>query len=511
MKTKFKQMKKIFIYNLIFLAMTFCSCKKFLEEYSQDEMRPGTTEDLQSLMYSDAYPYINAMETFDALTDDLQNNPLVYTNGAPIASYFGKVQEAALMYTFNPVMFDGINTALAGQNVYSTAYTKIKGCNVVIDHLDKVAGTADNKNAILGQSLFLRSFYYLKLATLYCQMYNAPGVDPNTALGVPIVLSSEVKDGGLTRNTLKEVYDQIEKDLITAESLLRTSNYIPVNSYRVGADVAAGLLSRFYLYRSADGDWDKAIQSASRVLENRPVLTFLASQVGANGTITANGIYNVANPEILWFCLGSHPSMLAAEVVSGAMPPFTVSGDLIALYDKGTGTSNYGDLRYQYFFQTFTINGSKVPYRTGKNVFNATASGSKGMRVAEMYLNRAEAHALKYLISADAADRTAALADLNTLRRSRYDTRNTAYTLININDAQALYKFCQEERRRELVLEDGHRFIDIKRWRLAVTHVFTGTDNVNGTYTLPSNSPLFALPIPAFAMTANTSLVQNPR
>ncbi len=491
--------------------MAFCSCKKFLEEYSQDEMRPGTTEDLQSLMYSDAYPYGTTMETFDALTDDLQNNPLVYTNGAPVAAYFAKVQEAALMYTFNPLMFDGVNTAITAQNVYSTAYSKIKGCNVVIDHLDKVSGTAANKNAILGQCLLLRSFYYLKLATLYCQMYNAPGVDPNTALGVPLVLSSEVRDGGLTRNSLKEVYDQIEKDLIAAEDLLRSSGYIPVNAYRVGADVAAGLLSRFYLYRNADGDWDKAIQSAGRVLQNRSVLTFLASQVGANGAIAANGIYNVANPEILWFCQGVHPSLLAVEVNSSSLPPFSVSADLIAQYDKGTGTTNYGDLRYQYYFQFFTVSGSRFPYRTGKNVLNATASGSKGMRVAEMYLNRAEAYALKYLKNGDAADKTAALADLNTLRRSRYDTRNTAYTPINIDDAQALYTFCQQERRRELALEDGHRFVDLKRWGFGVTHVFTGTDNVTGTYTLPSNSPLFALPIPSFAMSANTSLVQNPR
>ncbi|MBB6237941.1 hypothetical protein HDC90_002567 [Pedobacter sp. AK013] len=503
-------MKKIFLYNLIFLATTFCSCKKFLEEYSQDEMRPGSTEDLQALMYSDAYPYIAAMETFDALTDDVQNNPLVYTNGAPVATYFAKVQEATLMYTFNPTMFDGVNTALTAQNVYSNAYAKIKGCNVVIDHLDKVSGTVANKNALLGQCLFLRSFYYLKLATLYCQMYNAPGVDPNTALGVPLVLSSQVRDGGLTRNTLKEVYDRIEKDLVSAEDLLRNSNYTPVNSYRVGADVAAGLLSRFYLYRGADGDWDKAIQSAGRVLENRPVLTFLASQVGAGGSITPNGIYNIANPEILWICQGVYPSMFAADFLS-SIPPFTVSADLIAQYDKGTGTSNYGDLRYQYFFQFFTSSGSKFAYRTGKNMLNTTASGAKGMRVAEIYLNRAEAYARKYLNSGNTSDKDAALSDLNTLRRSRYDTRNTAYVPVVISDAQALYKFCQEERRRELCLEDGHRFIDLKRWGLGVTHVFTGTDNVTATYNLAANSLLFALPIPSFAMSANTSLVQNPR
>lgn len=502
-------MKKIFLYSLMLMASLFFSCKKFLEEYSQDEMRPGNTADLSALMYSDAYPYLMKMETFDALTDDVQNNPLIMVNGAPVATYLTALQSATLMFTFNPTMFDGATTTSESANVYTQFYLKIKGCNVIIDQLDKVLGTTIEKNAVLGQCLFLRSYYYLKLVTTYGQMYNAAGVDPSTALGVPLVLNSKVKDGGLTRNTLKEVYDQIEKDLINAEDLLR-NNYKVTDAFRAGSDLANGLLSRFYLYRGLDGDWEKSIQCATKALQNRSTLTVLASQVGSGGSISANGIYNTANPEIIWVYGGSYPDLLATQYLATSLPPFTVSADLIAQYDKGTGTSNYGDLRYQYYYQSFTFNSSKFLYRTGKNTINAQY-GSRGFRVAELYLNRAESYARKFLASGNSSDRDAALTDLNTLRRSRYDTRNTAYTPVNITDAQALYKFCQEERRRELALEDGHRFIDLKRWGMGVTHVFTGTDNVTATYTLPANSPLFALPIPYNALLANTSLVQNPR
>lgn len=502
-------MKKIFLYSLMLMVTLFFSCKKFLEEYSQDEMRPGSTADLTALMYSDAYPYIMALETFDALTDDLQNNPLVPVNGAPIPTYLTRVQGATLMFTFNPIMFDASNTTSAGANVYTQAYLKIKGCNVIIDHLDKVLGTEAEKNAILGQCLFLRAYFYLKLVTTYGQMYNAPGVDPTVSPGVPLVLSSQVKDGGLTRNTLKEVYDQIEKDLISAEELLR-NNYKVVDVYRAGSDLANGLLSRFYLYRGLDSDWGKAIEAAGRTLQNRSTLTVLASQVGTGGSISPNGIFNAANPEVLWVYGGTHPDLLSADVNSSSLPPFSVSADLSNQYDKGTGTSNYGDLRFQYYFQFNTVSGNKFPYRTGKNTVNAPY-GAKGFRVAELYLNRAESYARKFLASGNASDRIASLADLNTLRQSRYDTRNTAYTPVSITNAQALYKFCQEERRRELALEDGHRFIDLKRWGMGVTHVFTGVDNVTSTYTLPANSPLFALPIPYNAILGNTSLVQNPR
>ncbi len=502
-------MKKLYICGLLLLSTLTFSCKKFLAEYSQDEMRPGSTADLSALMYSDAYPYITTLETFDVLTDDVQNNPLVPIRGSPIATYLTKVQANTAMFTFNPTMFDATSVVSDAANIYAKMYLKIKGCNVLIDQLANVPGTTADKNAVLGQCLFLRGYYYLKLVTTYAQMYTGNGVTPETTMGVPLVLTSQVKDGGLKRNSLKEVYDQIEKDLITAEDLLR-NNFTPPNVFRVGSDVANGLLSRFYLYRGLDTDWDKAIQRASAALQNRSTLTPLVNWVSSGGTTPANGIYNSSSPEILWIYGGVHPDILSADVDSRSLPPFSVSADLSSQYDKGTGTSNYGDLRYRFYFQFFTANGTNFAYRTGKNTLNATY-GTKGFRVAELYLNRAEAYTRRFMSTGNASDRQAALNDLNALRQSRYDTRNTPYVAVNIAAPQALYKFCQEERRRELALEDGHRFIDLKRWGLGVTHVFTGTDNVTATYTLPANSPLFALPIPANALLANTDLIQNPR
>lgn len=65
--------------------------------------------------------------------------------------------------------------------------------------------------------------------------------------------------------------------------------------------------------------------------------------------------------------------------------------------------------------------------------------------------------------------RLKALADLNTLREARFDTRNTSYMLVeNRSDIKTttgedLFTFCQEERRRELAFED-HRWFDLRRW-----------------------------------------------
>lgn len=505
-----KDMKRLMIFCLILSTTVLGSCKKFLAEYSQDEMRPGSTEDLTALMYSDAYPYSQVMDTYDLLTDDIQNNGLAVSNGNQVASYTSPFTLGTPLFTFDKTMFDSNNVLASGVNLYQIYYNKIKGCNVIIDYLDKVNGTEQSKSAILGQCLFLRAYYYFKLVTTYGQPYTGLGVDPETSLGVPLVLSSEVRDGGLTRSTLKATYDQIEKDLLQSVDLLK-ANYVPSSAYRLGSVVANAFLCRFYLYRGLDNDLDKVISYATLVFTERSTLTALSTFFNASNAFTRTGIFDPANTEVLWVHGNSpgaaHPFF--PTIVSGATPPYTVATSLTTTYEQGPNTVNYGDLRYQLYFSSY-INGGTFPYYTAKTTSNTT-SGAKGFRLSEVYLNRAEALIKRFMKNGNVADRTQALSDLNYLRANRYDTRNTTYTPVSITDGAALFTFYQQERRRELALEDGHRWQDIRRWGLSVTHVYTSADGASTTFTLPANSPLYALPIPYTAFSSNLDLQQNPR
>lgn len=102
-----------------------------------------------------------------------------------------------------------------------------------------------------------------------------------------------------------------------------------------------------------------------------------------------------------------------------------------------------------------------------------------------------------------------ALNDLNVLRETRYMTGS--YVDEQITDANELLEFCLMERRLELSLEEGFRWFDIKRLGLSVTHIYIDTEGVEREYTLESNSPLYALPIPYDAIERNYRLEQNPR
>ena len=498
-------MKKLMIFCLILSTMVLGSCKKFLEEYSQDEMRPSNADELASLMYSDAYPYNRGMDTFDLLTDDIQSNGLASTSAGPVPAYVTPLANGTPMFTFDPTMFNINNVIPAGANAYEIYYGKIKGCNVVMDQLDNVTGTQQAKNAIIAQCLFLRSYYLFKLVTTYSKPYSAPGVNPETALGVPLILSSQVRDGGIARPTLKQTYDQIEKDLIQSADLLK-ANYTPPTPFRVGHVAAYAMLCRFYLYRGLESDLDKVINYANLVLAERNTLTALTTFFTTGNALSGRGIFDSGNTEVLWVYGGNPRTDVTyfPTPVSGSTPPFAVSSALASTYEPGTSTSNLGDLRSQMYFVSF----SGIPYSSSKST-NLATYGTKGFRLAEVYLNRAEAYIKRFLKNGDVADRSQALSDLNYLRQNRYDTRNTAYVPVNITDGAALFTFYQQERRRELALEDNHRWQDIRRFGLSVTHSYTGGDGVTTVYTLPSNSPLYALPIPYNALANNLDLIQN--
>jgi hypothetical protein len=511
-------MKRIFKHYiwLFVAALLFTSCKKFLTQTSSDELIPSSAADLTQLMNGEAYPYNTVMDSYiDLLTDDIQCTGI--PAGGAVTTYGTSLKNGAPIFTWDPSMFDSTQSinivALGGVDSWKLYYGKIKGCNVVLDYLDRVSGTETEKNALKGQVLFLRGFYYLKLVMLYCQPYSGTGIDPATSAGVPLILSSQVTDENKPRNTLAEVYNQIEKDLLEAADLLK-NNFIPANTFRAGHVAAYALLSRFYLYRGRDEDMDNVILYVNNALAEKPALTYLTGYFTAANVFNAAGIYDLTfSQEVIWQYSGNPKGLgtfLYPAATAGALlPPFSVSPELVNLYDKGTGTSNLGDLRYTAYYSK-TSGSPAWPYRSIKININATY-GDKGLRVAELYLNRAEALIRRAKKNGNSADLTLAVNDLNTLRISRYDTRNTAYVPVNMTNADALLGFYRDERRRELCLEDGHRWCDLKRWGLSVTHRYIDINGITSDYTLAGNSPLYALPIPYTAINRNYNLKQNPR
>lgn len=475
--------------------VSLTSCGDFLEEVSQDEIKPSTVEDMRQLMNKDAYPYQYYYDYYlDFLTDDMSCNGCDKSN----ATYVTYLQNAAAIFQFNPEMFDGKETFPDDADSWKNLYAKIKGCNVVYDYMEKVSGTEKEKNALKGQVRFLRAYYYLKLVLIYGQPYNGKNVNPDTALGVPLILTMNVTDNFPKRNTLRECYNQIEKDFLEAEALIR-ENYEADNEFRISTTAVDAMLSRFYLYK---GDYAKVIEYADKAIKEGPALTQLSS---FKKSFFDNGIYdsNVSTEAIWKYGSESTGTYYSNEMFYGK-PPYTVSDDLINLYEKD-------DLRDSCYFamgKNYTTGEvyRKFSQKTGNH---HSGYGPQGIRIAEVYLNRAEA---KIRLAQNGGNQnylSEALSDLNKLRKSRFN--EGTYHDKNITDGQELLTFCLQERRREMALEEGLRWFDIKRLGLSVEHTFIDTEGTSKTCKLEANSNLYALPIPYKAIERNHNLKQNPR
>ncbi|MBK7098879.1 MAG: RagB/SusD family nutrient uptake outer membrane protein [Sphingobacteriales bacterium] len=187
-------------------------------------------------------------------------------------------------------------------------YERISATNTIIKYVDKVTGQTAVKENVKGQALALRAYYYLLLVNMYGAPYNAPGKDPSVSLGVPLRLDMEVSDHLYSRNTVKEVYDQIEKDAKEGAALL-ISNPQNTDIFKMNATAAYAILSRMYLYQE---NWEKSIASSNTALAINPNITQLSTFKGPpmagyylynNGTLTtfANRIYDPElSNEIIW-------------------------------------------------------------------------------------------------------------------------------------------------------------------------------------------------------------------
>lgn len=508
---------KRFFYSLIIsmLGIGMVGCGDFLEESSQDEVRPSTVGDLEQLLLGEGYfrdEYV-IFPWLELLTDNVQNSfsknethQLLVRQGIPV-------------FSWQADMFERMEVERAPQiDTWETLYSKIKGCNVVLDMLDRVTGEEGSILNQKGQALALRGYYYFLLVNLWGEPYNKEGIDVNRALGVPLVLSSAVKDDFPARESLARVYGQIETDLLEAVDLLNTYGQDNIK-FKVTPLFVYNLLSRMYLYME---NWEKAAYYASVVIERNPQLTRLSDCITIEEdpwgwfppTITASktkgGVLNYDSPEFIWGY--GNPSnttgndyFVVPDILTypGSEPIFAVSEDFLACYEED-------DLRPDFYFRTYAK--SFIPLVLGVLMGHKIGDGKlanspRGMRVTEAYLNRAEANIRLFLMNGNDRLRESALADLNYLRAHRFIQ---PYQDVEITNGEDLLEFCLEERRKEFVGED-HRWFDLRRCGMPeLVHKYTITEGQTQEVRLEAGSERYVLRIPLKVLEKNPALIQNP-
>ncbi|MEC5142928.1 RagB/SusD family nutrient uptake outer membrane protein [Chitinophaga sp. 212800010-3] len=136
-------------------------------------------------------------------------------------------------------------------NRYGNAYQGISKVNTILTQLKSSSLSAEEKDKIGGEALFLRAFYYYDLVQHYG--------------GVPLQLA-EIKSTGeafLPKSTVDDVYGQIITDLTAAIPLLPTAASFP-QSGRATKGAAKMLLAYAYMSKPAK-EYEKAISELQNI------------------------------------------------------------------------------------------------------------------------------------------------------------------------------------------------------------------------------------------------------
>ena len=497
-------------------AFAFVSCSDFLEPNSESEFVPKDATSLNELLLGEAYQR-NDMTGFNIflglLEDDIEAAPYQI----PYEGFDGNKYLAC--FTWQPDMFEMMEEAGAGHiNMYESYYQLILGTNAVIDYLPVVNDTEENINKVKAQAYALRGFYYFTLVNIFGTPYNH---DPNS-LGVPLKLNSgiEESDDYLKRRTVSDVYEQILKDLHTAEECYMT---LPENeqwsdNYRTSLPMVQMMLSRTYLYME---NWEKAAEYAKLVMDN-PLFELVnlndIPTTGVNDEGESIRTYMVyptySSTETIW-PYGNISDMFE-WTYSGTNNINTLTGSKMHAYFQASqellDTYDEWDLRLRrYIVQAPKGDSNELMYmafgkvNVGTTYYlpqNATGVFGRCLRLSEAYLNYAEAKAMIGGGSID--DATVAL---NTLREKRFDPED--FEEVEFASEEELIEFVRAERRRELCFE-GHRWFDLRRWGMpSFTHKWHDNEDESSTFCLEEADLLYTVPIPDEALEMNPSLEQN--
>ncbi|CAL1518355.1 RagB/SusD family nutrient uptake outer membrane protein [Chitinophaga sp. MM2321] len=378
---------------------------------------------------------------------------------------------------------------VTANDVYTTdtwnlLYSVVANANMVIQygpHIFLLPAATDSVEAkqIVAEAYAIRALVFFDLSRLYAQPYNRTA--DASHMGIPLVTTTNIDSvQSPSRSTAKQTYDQIISDLRTAISRFEESKSTAFSSGRINIYSAAALLSRVLLYKE---DWAGAEKYADTVINENKYKLLESEALTADFSKTGNSetIFEVINTPVdnrgadalsYMFSQDGYGDVLATDDLFNIYAAKDVRlGFLKRDKRAGNGGENPANIITKYKDVTMFSEGIKV------------------IRLAELYLIRAEARA--HLEKDPQAQ-----ADLN-----RIVSRADPGAIPVVATGPALLRAIAMERRKELAFE-GHRLFDLVR----TTASFTKYLASNKTIAVALPGTKIILPIPQRELDANPNI-----
>lgn len=332
-------------------------------------------------------------------------------------------------------------SAIDNNDFWTVYYTSIYRCNAVLEGVGKSATLSTAvREQLNGEALFMRAFLHFYLVNLFGE--------------VPYIATTNYQQNNLSPREPKQmVYQKIIADLEQARTLL--SDGFPdatgkpsLERVRPNKAAAEAMLARVYLY---NGEWEKAENLANGVLSKSLVYQLLPD---------LNEVFKKNSKEAIWQMMPSdavNSNGFEAYTYILTAPPGGLGRFTFALSDQLNNTFESGDKRKTNWTGSYLT--FRYPFKYKVNALSqATTEYSMVIRLAEIYLIRAEARARLEKLSQ-------AISDLDLIR-TRAALTKIADTNPSISQ-QNLLEIIWHERQVELFSEWGHRWLDLKRTGMA--------------------------------------------
>lgn len=355
------------------------------------------------------------------------------------------------------------------QSLYAGFYSSIAICNQTLDQLKRcpVSDTARWKQ-LKGEALALRAFDHFSLVNYFARPY---WDSPETNLGV--ILKNEFSLEEAPRATVKEVYDTVVSNLNQARQLMTLTENAPS---RFTADGATALLCRVYLFME---NWKMVIEEANKLI----------------------GKYNFPkNPEDQFDEIDGEGEIFTLDFSYNDFGFYYAQGTVA---DQFKDVFQYDDYRFNTYleeYDDYIITPEGYIEWISITTFSKVGLTYKTLRIAEVYLNRAEAY---YRLGEED------LARQDLIEVASHSGADIDY--MNTLEGEDLMEEIMNEREREFAGE-GYRALDLLRWKLPVVRYYDEDNSLtlDPVQTIAINDFCRILPIPHQECYLNRLVEQNP-
>lgn len=374
-----------------------------------------------------------------------------------------------------------------------TYYTQIKNVNTIILNVDENTEDAELR-AVRGQALALRGYFHFMLARIYGPTYKGHESD----LSIPInatELSSK-------RNTVKEVYTQIETDLTAAVTAL--AGYSRPSKEFIDQSVAQAFLADVYL---EIGKYEEAATAAHAARQGYTLL---------NEQGWENGFYDMAQNETMWAAdLNDELHSFVANFFShfdNTNDGYSEGGNISIdkrLYDAMSVTDYrkkmFAGATGAKFSAPAPSSGILVEANYGPYISFKFRDLTQTRRAGDYIYLRS---ALMYYIEAEGLARSGNEQGARDVLFEITKERDPGYTK-STKSGDALLEEINTQKRIELWGE-GFAWFDLKRLAQGVVRDYTGTNHPSyGRFNIPVGDNKFLFMIPQNEVDANPDVLPN--